>query len=83
MSSKSEVPRRMHHRYVARRGLDSPEGDLAIRVVQGAKAISRSRAVEDGDFLDGSEPERKLKAVRWRVLVVAAGRGDRPGRPRP
>ncbi|WP_327350983.1 hypothetical protein [Streptomyces sp. NBC_01304] len=76
MTSKREVLRRLHHSYVTRRDLDSPEGELAVRVMQGCKAIERSRAIGDGDFVDGSDLGRKLEVLQWRALVVAAGRGE-------
>ncbi|MEV2214947.1 hypothetical protein AB0H86_26475 [Streptomyces sp. NPDC050997] len=74
-TSKAEVLRRLHHSYVIRRDLDSPEGELAVQVLQGCKAIRRSRAIDDGGFVDKSELEQKLEALQWRALVIAAGRG--------
>ncbi|MER5915026.1 hypothetical protein ABT124_32335 [Streptomyces sp. NPDC001982] len=76
ITSKAEVLRRLHHSYVIRRDLDSPEGELAVRVLQGCKAISRSRAIDDGEFVDESDLALKLEALQWRALVIAAGRGE-------
>ncbi|MEV2254525.1 hypothetical protein AB0I94_28820 [Streptomyces sp. NPDC050147] len=75
MTSKQEVLRRLHHSYVTRRHLDSPEGELAVRVRQGCTAIRRSRAIDDGDFIDTSDLKVKLEDLQWRALVVAAERG--------
>ncbi|MFE7245319.1 hypothetical protein [Streptomyces sp. NPDC057582] len=76
MTSKAEVLRRLHHSYVIRRDLDSPEGELAVQVLQGCKAIRRCRAIDDGDFVDKSDLALKLEALQWRALVIAAGRGE-------
>ncbi|WP_033329293.1 hypothetical protein [Streptomyces yerevanensis] len=76
MTSKAEVLRRLHHSYVIRRDLDSPEGELAVQVLEGCKAIRRSRAIVDGDFVDESDLELKLEALQWRALVIAAGRNE-------
>ncbi|MFI8876783.1 hypothetical protein [Streptomyces sp. NPDC055243] len=66
----------MHHSYVTRRDLDGPEGELALRILQGCTAIRRCRAISDGDFVDGSDLEEKLKDLQWRALVIAASRSE-------
>ncbi|MFD4028142.1 hypothetical protein ACFWRV_32220 [Streptomyces sp. NPDC058576] len=76
MTSKAGVLRRLHHSYVILRDLKSPEGELAIRVMQGCQAIERSRAIRDGDFVDTSDLREKLRDLQWSALVVAAGRGE-------
>jgi hypothetical protein len=75
LTSKAEALRRMHHSYVIRRDLESPEGELAVRLLQGCEAIGRTRAIGDGDFVD-ADLDLKLEALRWRALVIAAGRGE-------
>ncbi|MEV7239049.1 hypothetical protein AB0N06_35685 [Streptomyces sp. NPDC051020] len=79
MTSKAEVLRRMHHSYVVRRDLDGPEGELAVQVLLGCKAILRCRAVSDGDFIDKPDLERQMEALQWRALVTAAARGEGSG----
>ncbi|WP_329571924.1 hypothetical protein [Streptomyces sp. NBC_01361] len=75
MTTKAEVLRRMHHHYVLRRDLDGPEGELAVRVLLGCRAILSSQAVRGGDYFDHWKLERKLDALRWRAVVTAAERG--------
>ncbi|MER6349059.1 hypothetical protein ACWC10_27700 [Streptomyces sp. NPDC001595] len=74
--SRAEVLRRLHHTYVTRRDLDGPEGELALRVLAGCGAISRSRAMEDAELIDSSQLASRLEAVKWRALVTAAERGE-------
>ncbi|WP_147481250.1 hypothetical protein [Streptomyces shenzhenensis] len=76
MTSKVEVLRRLHHSYVTRQDLDSPEGELVVQVLQGCKATQRSRAIGDGDFVDELDLKRKLDTLQWRAVVIAAGRGE-------
>ncbi|MER5888194.1 hypothetical protein ABT160_30605 [Streptomyces sp. NPDC001941] len=75
VTTMAQVLRRMHHRYVLIRDLDSAEGELALRVRRGCKAIRDCRALSDGDFVDLSEVKRATKAFQWRALVTAAERG--------
>ncbi|CAM5458092.1 putative protein OS=Streptomyces cyaneofuscatus OX=66883 GN=G3I52_08270 PE=4 SV=1 [Streptomyces cyaneofuscatus] len=70
--------RRLHHCYVVDRDLDSPEGELAGRVVDGCRAFQASRVSRDGGFVDTYNFEKKLNGFRWRALVAAGGRGERP-----
>ncbi|MEV5600845.1 hypothetical protein AB0L33_05315 [Streptomyces sp. NPDC052299] len=74
MTSRAEVLRRLHHSYVTHQDLDSPEGEPAVQVLQGRRAIQRSRAI--GDFVDESDLKRKLDALQWRAVVIAAGRDE-------
>lgn len=67
--------RRLHHCYMVDRDLDSPEGELAGRVVDGCRALQASRVLGDGGFVDTYNFEKKLNGFRWRALV-AAGRGE-------
>lgn len=76
MTSKAEALRRLHHSYVILRDLKSPEGELAVQVLQGCLAIENSRAIRDGHFDDTWDLRRKLENLRWRALVVAAGRDE-------
>ncbi|MBB5939261.1 hypothetical protein [Streptomyces zagrosensis] len=79
MTSKREVLRRLHHSYVTRRDLDGPEGELAVRILQGCEAIRRCRVINDGDFVKTSALEVKLMDLKWRALVIAAGRSEHAG----
>ncbi|MDG4859012.1 hypothetical protein P8605_12745 [Streptomyces sp. T-3] len=76
LTSKREVLRRMHHTYVTKQDLDSPEGELAVRLLQGCKAILRSRVIGDGDLIEKSDLKVRLEDLQWRALVIAAGRGE-------
>ncbi|MFF8985496.1 hypothetical protein ACF08E_19165 [Streptomyces globisporus] len=76
MTSQREVLRRLHHSYVISRDLRSPEGELAVQVMEGCLAIERSRAIKGGTFVDRWDMGQKLTELRWRALVVAAERGD-------
>ncbi|MFJ7412222.1 hypothetical protein ACIQWZ_15600 [Streptomyces sp. NPDC098077] len=76
MTSRPEVLRRLHHSYVISRDLRSPEGELAVQVLQGCLAIDRSRAINGGNFVDRWDMDQKLTELRWRTLVVAAERGE-------
>lgn len=71
--------RRLHHCYVVDRDLDSPEGELAGRVVDGCRALQASRVLGDGGFVDTYNFEKKLNGFRWRALVAAGGRGEHAG----
>ncbi|MER8193498.1 hypothetical protein ABTY00_05955 [Streptomyces microflavus] len=76
LQTKAETARRLHHCYVVDRDLDSPEGQLAGRVVDGCRALQASRVLRDGGFIDTYNFEKKLNGFRWRALVTAAGRGE-------
>ncbi|MFJ8250305.1 hypothetical protein [Streptomyces sp. NPDC094466] len=76
VTSKTEIMRRLHHSYVNLRDLKSPDGELALEVYQGCQAMEHSRAVRDGDFVETSGLGLKLLALRWRALVIGAGRGE-------
>ncbi|MFI6060643.1 hypothetical protein [Streptomyces sp. NPDC051286] len=76
ITSKAEVLRRLHHSYVIQRDLDSPEGEMAVQVLQGCAAIRRSRAIDGGDFVDKSDLALKLDALQWHALVIAARRSE-------
>ncbi|MER5951127.1 hypothetical protein ABT127_34335 [Streptomyces sp. NPDC001904] len=75
MTSKTEVLRRMHHRYVLARDLTGSEGELAVRVLLGGKAVLNARVIRDGGFIDRYDLERELAPLQWRALVLAAERG--------
>ncbi|MFD8571387.1 hypothetical protein [Streptomyces sp. NPDC059639] len=79
MTTKTEVLRRMHHRYVLTRDLKSAEGELAIRVLLGGKAVLAARAVREGGFFESYELEHRLDPLQWRALVLAAERGAETG----
>ncbi|MFD6801562.1 hypothetical protein [Streptomyces cyaneofuscatus] len=76
LQTKAETARRLHHCYVVHRDLDSPEGELAGRVVDGCRALQASRVLRDGGFVDTYNFEKKLNGFQWRALVAAAGRGE-------
>ncbi|MGC4931243.1 hypothetical protein [Streptomyces sp. DT117] len=76
LQTKAETARRLHHCYVVHRDLDSPEGELAGRVVDGCRALQASRFLRDGGFVDTYNFEKKLNGFQWRALVAAAGRGE-------
>ncbi|MGY0485690.1 hypothetical protein [Streptomyces sp. WG-D5] len=79
VTPKTEVLRRMHHRYVLTRDLDSPEGELAIRILLGCRAICGSRAVRDGGYYEWHALDDKLAPLQWRALVTAAERTAEAG----
>lgn len=76
VTSKAEILRRLHHSYVTLRDLKSPDGELAVEIYQGCQAIEHSRAIRDGDFVNTSDLRLKLQDLRWRALVIGAGRGE-------
>ncbi|MER8264943.1 hypothetical protein ABT007_12160 [Streptomyces griseus] len=76
VTTKAEILRRLHHSYVMLKDLDSPDGELAIEVYQGCQAIEHSRVVTDGDFVGRPDLCLKLEDLRWRSLVIGAGRGE-------
>ncbi|GAA2316965.1 hypothetical protein OKJ48_38950 [Streptomyces kunmingensis] len=79
VTSQAEVLRRMHHRYVLRRDLDSAEGALAVQVLHACDAIRGCRAIKDAGFVALDELDLDLENLKWRALVTAAGRGAEAG----
>lgn len=76
VTSRAEILRRPHHSYVTLRDLNSPDGELAVEMYQGCQAIEHSRAIRDGDFVNTADLRLKLQDLRWRALVIGAGRGE-------